>query len=347
MTHNEVVLMQKIDGFKYYYSCLSNNQKKAYYSLCQGFDAMSGQITLPYLSSQEIANLYICVKNDNPMYFYVSELSFNSNISKQTSLVKPKYHKFPQSIPSLKESVCGHLSVFDSAQGMSDLDKELFVHDYCLKNLRYDNIVTETHRSFFGSTTEFLSKEATTVIGPVMYKAGVCEGIAKYVKLALDYLGVDCVVVYGRAYNPITGSQENHAWNIVKIAGDYFHLDVTFNLTMTHNVKRYDYFNLSDKAIRQDREIPTGVPGCVAENMDYYTANGLIVNSPSELKRFLMANNAATITFKLKNVTEPAIIVNKVAKLAAATLGEKYNRSVEVNLKYNLAQRVFEVGIVD
>lgn len=59
--------------------------------------------------------------------------------------------------------------------------------------------------------------------------------------------------------NPEKGIKYRHTWNIVKIGGQYYHLDVTFDNTLgKHSLAgqelRYDYFNLEDKKIFRDHE---------------------------------------------------------------------------------------------
>ena len=80
---------------------------------------------------------------------------------------------------------------------------------------------------------------------------GVCEGIAKSVKVLCDALGIWCMIaICGN--NPEKGIKYRHTWNIVKIGGQFYHLDVTFDNTLgKHSLAgqelRYDYFNLEDK----------------------------------------------------------------------------------------------------
>ena len=60
---------------------------------------------------------------------------------------------------------------------------------------------------------------------------GVCEGIAKSVKVLCDALGIWCMIaICGN--NPEKGIKYRHTWNIVKINGTYYHLDATFDNTL-------------------------------------------------------------------------------------------------------------------
>jgi transglutaminase/protease-like cytokinesis protein 3 len=78
---------------------------------------------------------------------------------------------------------------------------------------------------------------------------GVCEGYSYAMKLLLNAVNIECKVITGSANGP-------HAWNLVKLGGSYYHVDVTFDDPVvnggTMNVLRHDYFNLTDDEIKKD-----------------------------------------------------------------------------------------------
>lgn len=87
------------------------------------------------------------------------------------------------------------------------------------------------------------------IIGPLQQGIGVCEGIAKTVKLFCDRLGIDCLIAVSEA-DPEHGVRYRHAWNLVKIGGSWLHLDATFdNSLKRYGTKRYDYYNLEDRQL--------------------------------------------------------------------------------------------------
>ena len=73
--------------------------------------------------------------------------------------------------------------------------------------------------------------------------------MAKAVKILCDELGIWCIVALSDA-NPDKGIKYRHAWNVIRIDGKYYHLDVTFDNTLSRDdAVRYDYVNLADKQI--------------------------------------------------------------------------------------------------
>lgn len=68
---------------------------------------------------------------------------------------------------------------------------------------------------------------------------GVCSAYAQLYKALLDAAGIPNVTVYGVA------GGGNHAWNVVRIKGIWYHVDVTWN-DSDKEEDRYRYFLVSD-----------------------------------------------------------------------------------------------------
>lgn len=108
------------------------------------------------------------------------------------------------------------------AKTFSQWDKEKYIHDFLCENVHYDKLKKPYSHE---------------IIGPLGHGVGVCEGIAKSVKVLCDALGIWCMIaVCGN--NPEKGIKYRHTWNIVKIDGQYYHLDVTFDNTLGNYEKK-------------------------------------------------------------------------------------------------------------
>ena len=95
------------------------------------------------------------------------------------------------------------------------------------------------------NTTEFLRRPSmpTEHCAWVPLFVRVCGSI----KTLLNRAGIDCSIVIG------TSKGGGHAWNIVRIDGEYYHLDTTYNDPVFSNGDRmlvYHYFNLTDRKLK-------------------------------------------------------------------------------------------------
>ena len=142
------------------------------------------------------------------------------------------------------------------AANLNEKEKELFIHDFIAENVKYDKLKKEYSHE---------------IIGALGNGTAVCEGIAKAVKILCDELNIWCIIALSEA-NPDKGIKYRHAWNVVRIDGQYYHLDATFDNTLSrNNLIRYDYVNLSDKQIFRDHEpVIWKVPVCSDSDHFYY-----------------------------------------------------------------------------
>ncbi len=97
---------------------------------------------------------------------------------------------------------------------MTDLEKVTALHDYLVKNCEYD---IDNYRS---NTITQISRLA---YGALIDKKAVCQGYCAAFALLCDRADIKCIVVGGNAPN----SSDSHAWNVVLIDGERYHVDTT------------------------------------------------------------------------------------------------------------------------
>lgn len=274
---------------KFYYHRLNNEQKQIYRLICDGIGNLSSEIILPIISKNSLSLIYEAVLLDNPIFFYTVSFQYTSDFIRRRIIFNPFYNYPSSVIKQSADTLNNYLRLFDVVKYKSDVEKELYVHDYFLENFTYDYMLNE--HSF-------------SPLGLLVYKKGVCEGIAKFVKIMLNYLGVECMLVSGKGISTISQQAEQHMWNIVLINGNTYHLDVTFDMTQESKIKRYDYFNLPDVEINRDHVIISETPKCVTSGKDYYSANDLVFYDFLALEDYIRAsllNGKRHIVFKLNN----------------------------------------------
>lgn len=319
----------------YYYGRLNDEQKKLYRVMLSGIESMTKEIKLPLKPTNEISLIFNSILLDNPMIFYVTSFSQGSDLYKQKCVIMPDYKYAKSFVRQHTNLIRDYLRAFNVVKGKSDVDKEIYVHDYCLNNFLYDNNFNDYSYS---------------VLGLVLNNTAVCEGISKFVKLALDYLGVNSLVVHGRAKNPAyDDTMEMHAWNIVEVEGKTYHLDVTFDMSLKNKVNRYDYFNLADEDIKKEHTIINTLPPCTTVGNDYLSANSMVTYTPVELEKYIgnaLMHGQKTIIVKLKNVKDTETVVDKVMHIVQQQYGNIYKCSGMVEVSYNSCQLVFEINFV-
>ena len=259
---------------RYYYSRLNERDKKIYNAIYDGIMRYKSEVEVPgvNLSDSLVGKIYHCVLWDNPFIFSVGEyamwhaLSDDGKRIRMTTLCDNTSEKeFRRQIENTVNEFLKNTKLRD----MDDFQKEVFVHDYVINNIEYDNTLGNN-----GSRIE-----PYTVYGALIEHRAVCEGIAKTVKLLLNMLDVQCIVV--------TGEYEGngHSWNIVKIDGESYNLDVTMDMgrVIHPGYIRYDYFNFQTGEIPQYSIIKGfEIPNCKSTNSNYVIrAAGFVSNFDS------------------------------------------------------------------
>jgi transglutaminase/protease-like cytokinesis protein 3 len=117
--------------------------------------------------------------------------------------------------------------------GMTDYQKELQLHDYLVNHCTYS----------FGSADNDNEYRA---YGALVEGQAVCNGYAESMALLLSCAGVNNQVVTG------WGDNDLHAWNLVEIDGDWYHLDATWDDPVgDEEVLSHAYFNVTDEIMEQ------------------------------------------------------------------------------------------------
>ena len=232
----------------YYYKSLGREEKAVYDTLRQGFDALVPSIRVARLEASALADVYQRLKLDEPNLWFV--VGYTYRFYPQATHVEliPEYLFDKGKIREHRQAIESRIArLTRPLAGKSQKEKELLIHDFILENVRYDKL----KKSY-----------SHEIIGPLTQGVGVCEGIAKTVKVLCDAVGVECIVALSHD-NPERGVKYRHAWNVVKVDGKWHHMDATFDNSLQRGVKRYDYLGLDDKRFFRDHErLVLPLPAC-------------------------------------------------------------------------------------
>ena len=241
----------------YYYNQLNKEQQKVYYAMKEGLLKMQESFPVWKLTNRELSDIYFMVRMDCPEIFYSVKFSYRYYPDSTAVELVPEYLFTKDKIKEHRQAMESRVKkLARQAESLGEKGKQLFIHDFIVKNVKYDKLKKEYSHE---------------IIGALGNGVAVCEGIAKAVKILCDALGIWCIVALSEA-NPDKGIKYRHAWNIVRINGSYYHMDATFDNTLSKDeVIRYDYMNLSDKQIFRDHEpVIWKVPECPDNDHCYY-----------------------------------------------------------------------------
>lgn len=142
--------------------------------------------------------------------------------------------------------------------GMSGLEKETAAYRWLVNNVDYDwshqDALAETDRRAYGP------------YGGLVDRTAVCLGYAVSFQLLMDMSGVECITVVGAGFN----STGDHAWNMVKLDGEWYCVDATWDANareQRQEEQAWRYFNLtSDEMARNHQWDYANTPEATAED---------------------------------------------------------------------------------
>ncbi len=127
---------------------------------------------------------------------------------------------------------------------MSDYEKELAFHDYLVKNCRYSEMVNEDEKS-----------DIYRAYGALVKGDAVCNGYAEAMQVLLHCVNIESEFVEGYGKNT-AGEWIEHAWNLVCLDGNWYHLDTTWDdpAPDQENVVIHPYFNVTDDILDKNHK---------------------------------------------------------------------------------------------
>ena len=122
---------------------------------------------------------------------------------------------------------------------MTDYEKEKAVYEWQVAWVNYDN---DNLSPVTGG-----ADQSHLPYGVLKNHEAICVGNATTFKLFMDMLDIPCQIIHSTQ----TGE---HAWNVVQLDDDWYHVDVTFDGS-TNGTPNYTYFNVPD-SVKDDGSWP-------------------------------------------------------------------------------------------
>jgi hypothetical protein len=146
----------------------------------------------------------------------------------------------------------------------TDYEKVRYVYETLIRQVDYDQAVSNSQN----------------IISTFLKKKTVCQGYAYGMQYLLEKLGVDCTTVEGTAY------ERNHAWNLVRMDGEYYYVDTTWGNSQFVSTGRskeegkyinYSYLGATTQEISRTHQMANEItlPVCTARENNYFVKEGL------------------------------------------------------------------------
>lgn len=202
------------------------------------------------------------------------------------------------------------------SKDMSEYERVKAIHDWIVINVQYD---------YAGLQNNTVAETAYNADGALRYKLAVCQGYAEAFQLLCAKAGVQAQMMYGEAGNDVDGWQ-SHAWNVVRINGEWYQIDCTWDDPLVNGVivtgdgnLSYTYFLLTDVEMYYDHKLDaeyTKYEKVCKSTLFYGYAKYLTLDRMlSEFQYSATVNSSEQLKYISKDFTKQGARVFKVAVL--------------------------------
>ncbi|MGN1304917.1 MAG: transglutaminase domain-containing protein [Oscillospiraceae bacterium] len=252
----------------YVYSTLDNDKKAVYDAMLTAIKSHANSFQIPEdvrITGDEYVELYQLIYDFEYSIFdldvkirYTSDSRSGNVVSAQLSYL----YTAEQVDDMIKKSdAAADEIISELGDGKSEYETVKFFYDKLASEIEY-NENAENLRDIYGALVD---------------KSTVCGGYAKAFSYLCSKVGIETITMLGDF------NETPHMWNMVKIDGEWYHIDVTSGNAMNTDFPyiRYDYFCVTDDIINKYHVVydqPFDYPKAASEKYNYFIYNNLVAS---------------------------------------------------------------------
>lgn len=252
----------------YAYNSLDDTEKETYMQMRTCIENYQKSTVLSASTEDQLLHSYKCLLADHGEYFWLSGYKYKEKklLGKQVKLTfYPKYtmtkreaEDTQQRIDDVVTDIMHYVSI-----ELPDYEKAKFVFSYLAWNVSYSDD----------------SINNQNIISVFLEKETVCQGYASATQYLLKKLGIQSTVITGTI-----GDNIRHAWNLVKLDGEYYYMDTTWGSysyssesSDKYKYVHYGYMTMTDSMIGSTHtaSVCFPLPACNNLTDNYYVKENL------------------------------------------------------------------------
>lgn len=290
---------------------LTDDEREIYDDTVKNLGRLKDAVTLP-VDSNVYGRILETIRLEQLSFNHISTWRLDYSTAKQAFEVSFSYRLTADEISSM--NIAAERAAKDIISqlkpDMDDYEKLKYFHDYLVLNCE----------------TDPEDEYADTIYGALVRKKALCEGYTKAFSYLCNLAGIENVIVTGK-------TNVHHMWNMVKLGGNWYHVDVTWDKPDDElhkeypDVILYQYFMVTDSVIKNNHTIvdyPAEPPKAYGTEENYFVREGADVTKDGEL--LIAAENA--IMDAVKNRKTSAMVKFSTTDLYLSSLADLSNEKL-------------------
>lgn len=262
----EVKPIQKISGGKYAYGQLDAIGKTVYDEMLSTILNQDEKISLSTTDTDVMNRAYSALCSDYGGLFWVNGYVF-TRYKKGDELVglefSPKYTLTEEERRQTQEEIDRVVDEWFAGISINDTDYEKAKYVYEILALKTEYVEN--------------AEDSQNIISVFLGRQTVCQGYACAVQYLLEQLGIQSMIVSGKALG------QPHAWNLICLDGEYYYMDATWGNNGYRNKEGvetsfidYNYMAMTTAEMQMghDPDMEIDLPECTAVLNNYYIKEG-------------------------------------------------------------------------
>ncbi len=270
----ELELVECVSADRYVHNTLDEGLQQVYDEMLYAILNFQDNVRLSTTNTSDVKTCYNAICADYGEIFWVESCSYGElSVRGKPYAVSfvVNYAFTPQEVEEYKRQmqpvIDEYLARLDKCE--SDYEKTEVLYRKLIKEVGYD-LAAENNQNIL---SVFLGKET------------VCQGYACATQYLLQQSGIPCTIVTG------TAQGQPHAWNLVRLDGDYYYIDVTWGNTDFMGDEagekpqiNYAYLNITSEELLKNHTLQVDFPVelCESTENNYYRKKKLFFDTWDE-----------------------------------------------------------------
>ncbi|MET3557010.1 hypothetical protein ABID29_000119 [Streptococcus rupicaprae] len=193
-------------GQRFYYQQLNTEEKADYIRIVESFENFAPTVETRIRDTDTLSKIYLAVAYDFPDFYWLTE----------TSELDLSYHRYPAGVKDTYQELQALADqVIAGMPDGSDYDKVKYLYEFIIHQTDYHTEALENDE---------LAYQSQSMRSVLVDRLSVCAGYSRAFQFLCQKAGIESIYVVG----DIAAYEEDHAWNLVQIDGQYYPVDVTW-----------------------------------------------------------------------------------------------------------------------